>query len=40
MFYNILHVEFNVLPECKAIVMGDEEPWKRFKQGADVIMSV
>lgn len=40
MFYNILHVEFNVLPECKVIVMGDEEPWKRFKQGADVIMTV
>lgn len=22
------------------IVIGDEEPWKRFKQGADVIISV
>lgn len=40
MFYNILHVAFNVLPDCKAIVMGNEESWKRFKQGADVIMSV
>lgn len=31
---------FNVLSEFKAIVICDEEPWKKFKQGAYVIMSV
>lgn len=31
---------FNVLAEFKPIVICDEEPRKKFKQGAYVIMSV